>query len=240
VTDSPITRRKDIDGFLSVYDEGYYSELSEYSKIVRGRNKILEKIQMRKGKISELSFWNASLVELGATIISKRKSLLQKTNPTMAKLASKLFNGDFNELSVHYVSKFTTEENTLDEVKRSFSSKIANNIKKEIFVGKSLYGPHREDFVFNLNGHTLRDFGSRGQQRLCSFLYKVAQHDMLQKKQDISPILLIDDLFSELDMQVRKRIQKFLESLSAQILLTGLNRTEFEKSFLKNAEVIEL
>lgn len=237
VTGSPQIRRKDLDTFLIMYDEEYYRELTDYNKVIRGRNKILEKIQTRKGTIRELSFWNEQLTNLGSRIIHKRVQSLNRSNPIIAQHAHSLFNGDLNELEVNYESKFLTRGNDIGLVRDELDLKIRENIQKEIFAGRSLYGPHREDFQFFLNGYGLREYGSRGQQRLCSFLYKIAQHDMLEKKHGVAPLLLIDDLFSELDHQVRERIQRFLQELKSQILLTGLDKNEFEKEFLENVNL---
>ncbi|MFC1780535.1 DNA replication/repair protein RecF [Patescibacteria group bacterium] len=239
VISSPSVRRRDIDDFLSIYDRDYFTEITEYKKVIRNRNRVLESVLKNTSNRSELSFWNKKLIDLGAIIIYKRINFVDTINPLISKLASKLFNSKVKDLEVKYISKFVQSKKQKD-IKNSFKRKIEQNIDKEIFAGTSLYGPQREDFYFLLNSYDLKEFGSRGQQRLCSFLYKIAQYKLLKRKTGSAPMLLLDDLFSELDRDVRTKVCSFLIDVEGQTILTAVSEKEFDKEFLEKVNRVEL
>lgn len=239
VISSPSLRRRDLDDFLSVYDERYLNEISEYRKIIRNRNKVLERFAENKANKQEIVFWNKRLIDLGAKIIFKRVEFFEEVNPLILKLAKELFNFDIDGLFVEYISKFTATK-VLEDIQESFRLKINQNLNKEIYAGTTLYGPQREDFKFMLNGKELKEFGSRGQQRLSAFLYKIAQWKVLKDKMNIIPMLLLDDLFSELDKKVVGKICKFLSSIDGQIIITSTSKRDFDRDTLKEVNEIIL
>lgn len=239
VTGAPSSRRKDLDDFLQIFDEEYLEEFLEYRKVIRGRNKLLEKLQSGLGNKQELDFWNKKLIDLGARIIWKRLGIITKANPIVAAFASDLFNDNGGDLEIEYMSKFIASSRFAD-IKKALAKKISENIQKEIGAGVSLYGPHREDFRFLLNGRDLREFGSRGQQRLSAFLCKVSQWQILKEKFGMPPLLLLDDLFSELDKKVCDNVQAFLNNCEGQIVITALKRSELAREFLKRAYEVVL
>ena len=104
----------------------------------------------------------------------------------------------------------------------------------------SLYGPHREDFEFMFAGKSLREFGSRGQQRIGALIYKLAQWEYLAKQKNITPILLIDDIFSELDKSVCKKIGNYLSKMKTQTVLSLLDTKEIDKLNLEDVNMIKL
>ncbi|MBU0975921.1 MAG: DNA replication and repair protein RecF [Patescibacteria group bacterium] len=239
VIGSPSIRRKDLDDFLSVVDEEYYFAISEYRKVIRQRNKVLEKLLQNRGNTRELGFWNQKMVDLGSAIIFKRAIFFRSIASEILSLSAKLFNLHGAEMSIIYESKFLTE---IDEkvIMSAFQKKIKENEQKEIWAGKSLYGPQREDFSFLLNNVDLKEMGSRGQQRLCAFIYKVAQKLQLKNKNGVEPIFLLDDLFSELDSPVRGKIIDFILGSTNQIILTALSEDEVNGNFLKECKFIKL
>lgn len=239
VTGSPAVRRRDLDDFLSVYDSEYFKEIFDYKKVIRNRNKLLERCREGSNERKELAFWNIRLIELGAKIIYKRMQFFKEIGPMMLSLAPKVFNLEDINLVPKYESKFTRNP-SLEGIKSSLKKKIYDNGAKEIQAGVSLYGPHREDFNFLLDGYELREFGSRGQQRLCAFLYKIAEWHMLREISKTPPVLLLDDLFSELDDIVHEKIQQFLLGLEGQIVFTAFKTEELEKNFLTKANRILL
>ncbi len=228
VISSPSFRRRDLDDFISTFDQSYFENLQEYKKVVRNRNKLLEKINVSNAK--EISFWNDKLIELGACIIHRRNEIIEMINPLINKLIPIIFNSYIDNLSLKYLSKFTSQ-NKLEAIKNELSKKIKNNFQKEVSAGVTLYGPHREDFVFLTNGSDLASFGSRGQQRLASFCYKIAQKNLIESYTDKKPILLLDDIFSELDSNIRKNVCNYLSSFDGQVVLTSLSENEIDKKF---------
>lgn len=239
VAGSPSVRRGDLDDFLMGYHDEYAQIYPEYRKVVRNRNKIFEKLQRGEGFGNELDFWNKQLVAFGSQIIFIRLQVLHDINPYIQQLSSKLFNGQKSVLSIDYKSKFIESPN-LPGIRESFAKKVHFNSKKEMFAGMTLYGPHREDFEFLLDNAELREFGSRGQQRLSAFLFKMAQFDLLRQKMASPPILLLDDLFSELDPAVCARLQDYIVGLDAQTVLTALAPDDFTNGFLEKSRRIPI
>lgn len=239
VINSPSVRRRDVDEFIcSIYD-GFYEVLSEYRKIIRNRNKLLEELGFNGSK-SQLAFWNSKLVELGAVIIHQRLKAIENLNPNVEKLASVTFNSNIDSIHLKYISKFV-QKTDLASIRTALEKKIKQNVAKEMAAGRSLYGPHREDFVFLFNeDERLDGFGSRGQQRLASFCYKLAQNKVMEDKLSNKPILLLDDLFSELDSDVRKKVCKYLMDYKGQLVLTALDEGELPDSFIQKAEIITI
>ncbi|MBN2016083.1 DNA replication and repair protein RecF [Candidatus Dojkabacteria bacterium] len=239
VTKSPSLRRRDLDEFLSSFDESYLNEISEYRKVVRNKNKILEKFAEGFGDKKELDFWNKKQIDLGSNIIYKRLNIIKEINPIIQRLAPGLFNLDIEDLCIEYLSKFT-EEPELEFIRNSFADKVEHNLKKEVAAAMTLYGPQREDFKFKLNGQDLSEFGSRGQQRLFIFLYKIAQLELLEEKGTNSPILLLDDLYSELDKKVQKDVSSFLIGLENQVVVTTVSEKEINDNLREESNRITL
>ncbi|MDD3647430.1 MAG: DNA replication and repair protein RecF [Candidatus Dojkabacteria bacterium] len=239
VIGSPQIRRKDLDDFLSVVDEEYFLLISEYRKVLRQRNKVLERLLVRKGNDRELDFWDEKMLVIGSRIILKRAEFFRDIKEQVSKYAFRLFNLHGAELSIIYESKFLAK---VDEknIYNLFKNKLIANKKKEIWAGKSLYGPQRDDFSFYLNNLNVKDMGSRGQQRLCAYIYKVAQKEHMKKFKNVEPVFLLDDLFSELDVHVRAKIIDFVLESNAQVVLTALSRDEVNDKLLDKAEFIKL
>jgi len=240
VINSPATRRSDLDDFISVFDDSYFDLLAKYRKVVRNRNIIFEKIFERKGKKEELIFWNKEMYKLAPRIIYLRVSMIDRINKVIKAIGPQMFNLDVDNLSIEYFSKFVKKSKKFKDITGSFEKKIKQNIEKEIRAGRTLYGPQREDFIFILNSSNLKDIGSRGQQRLFSLLYKLAQWKILKKKTGYPPILLLDDVFSELDKKVQENLCQYLEEIEVQTIITTTRLNSLNKKFLIKSRSIKL
>ncbi len=240
VTSTPSTRRNDLDDFLCMVSPEFVEIIDNYKKVIRSRNKLLEQIREKKASIGELAYWSDSMIENGAKVIYQRANAVEKINDSMSEGIADLFNSGINKFDVFYVSKFINNSIDLTDISEDYRSKVADNLEKEIRAGYSLYGPHREDFEFRLNDKDASEYGSRGQQRLCAFLYKIAQWKLLSKRIGYDPALLLDDLFSELDEKVSARVQKFLDKSGGQIFLTSTTRGEIERKIYDNSNAMNL
>ncbi len=239
VINSPSVRRGDLDDFISMYDGEYLNDIIEYRKIIRNRNKLLYKCFEDRSRVSELGFWNKKMYELGSRIIYKRLEVIKQLNPLLLKISKKLYNLDVKKLSIKYITKFKGD-GSIKSIYKSLKDKVENNLKKEIYAGSTLYGPQREDFEFMLNSRNLKESGSRGQQRLGAFLYKIVQWNILKRENGVTPVLLLDDLFSELDYKVIDNICKFLENLNSQIIVTSTSIDGITKSLIKKGKRIDI
>ncbi len=234
VSGSPDGRRKAIDDILSLLSYEYAEALSKYRNIIRNRNKILHNLSNHIGHPRELTYWDEALIKEGSYIISERANFFEYKQEEIAAKAKALFNGEFKGLNIAYQTKFA------GDIKKNFESKIEENQEKEIWAGSTLYGPHREDFEFNLGTISLRESGSRGQQRLASLIFILTVFDIFEDKEDTSAILLLDDIMSELDPIHRNNIEKMLLGKHIQVVITTAEKENFTKDFLKEANKILL
>ncbi len=241
VSGPPEARRKIIDDVLSLLDPLYGEIINEYKKILRQRNKLLQSDAPRFEIAKQLNFWNKGLIDNGSYIVAKRIDFLNQISGPVSEKANNLFSGEVRGLNIKYISKFYDGMTlTMDDfetirakVKEALDQKFNANIDKEIAVGKTLYGPHREDFEFRLNEMLLRESGSRGQQRLASLIFSLAVFDIFNDKEDTTAILLLDDVMSELDEFHRANIEKLLLALKGQIVITSADEKNFTAQFLE-------
>ncbi len=230
VTGSPSRRRKYLDSVLVQVDREYARALLEYEKVLRQRNRLLVLIREGEGKRNQLDFWDEKLWNLSEIISGKRALLVDSLN---IGLGGKL------KLIVY-------------QSKRSPVG-IYDLREREIAAGMTLYGPHRDDFRFvvaelalprkegNVNIATTRDlaiFGSRGEQRLAVLHLKLAELEFISERVGERPVLLLDDIFSELDENNRERVLELLGKQQTIVTTTDLEQIDGGK--LGPHEVIHL
>jgi len=225
ITDSPGLRRKYLDSVLVQTDHEYRRASLSYEKGLRQRNKILEGIREAKdlGYNEEnlrkrLYFWDQLLIKNGNIITDKREEFLQFIN--QCQPVSNM------QFSVEY------ERSTIS------AERIAHYAKEEVGAGMTLVGPHRDDFKINEKQRNLSVYGSRGEQRLAILWLKLAELDFLEKETKVLPILLLDDIFSELDMEHRQLVFELVTSHQTIITTTDINIVD--KNWLKQVNLINL
>jgi len=221
IAGTPADRRDELDIFLSNIDYKYAGLLKRYKSIVKNRNKLLQKLQSGYGDNTQLDFWNEKLLLDGTEIITKRIDFFKELDPILDESAKKLFN-KYGDFSLQYFSKFTSGNSILEE----FKTKLNQNLQKEIYAGRTLYGPHREDWAIYLDNRDLKLYGSRGQQRLAALIIKFAFWIYVSKTDDQPIPILLDDIFSELDKKNSEKLQKFFMNLDTQIFITTANKSE--------------
>jgi len=232
IAGTPADRRGELDTFLSSIDYKYAALLKRYLAVVRNRNKLLQKLQSGYGNDTQLDFWNEKLLIDGTEIITKRIELFKELDPILDESAKKLFN-QYGDFSLKYFSKFTTGDNIFND----FKVKLEQNIQKEIYAGRTLYGPHREDWAILLDNRDLKLYGSRGQQRLAALIIKFAFWMYISKIHEYSTPILLDDIFSELDKKNSKKLQKFFMGLNTQIFITTANKSEIISDWKESVEI---
>lgn len=194
VTESPSRRRKFLDNVLSQVDREYYRSLLSYEKAVRQRNKLLERIREGEAQRSQLLFWNQLLVKNGNYLTEAREKFIEFGNATPQL-------GDEN-FSLEY------DRSTISE------ARLEQYSEAEVASATTLVGPHRDDFKFisttrrtgttGITGRNLTTYGSRGEQRMGVLWLKLAELAFIQERTNTKPVLLLDDIFSELDHKHRE------------------------------------
>lgn len=224
VTDSPSIRRRYLDSVLSSLDRDYSRASLSYEKGLRTRNRLLEEMRERGIDRKRLYFWDQMLIKNGNFLSAKRQELIDFFN------ANPQLDGESPYFRLEYDPSPISPE------------RLAQYSQQEVAAGATLVGPHRDDFVVKIkNGQKERDlatFGSRGEQRLAVLWLKLREREFVQKKTESVPVVLLDDIFSELDKTHRQLV---LETLNhQQTIITTTDLSAIEKDWLAEAKKINL
>lgn len=226
IKNGPSERRRFIDLELCQLDKMYLYDLTNYNKIVSQRNNLLKQISFNKNLLDTLSIWDIQLVEYGIKVIERRKLFIQQLNEIVYEIHSKLSGGK-EKLLIKYEPNVSVEE---------FSSKLTNSVERDIALKMTNVGPHRDDMSF-LNGTIdIRKFGSQGQQRTSALSLKLAEIELVKNITHDKPILLLDDVLSELDRKRQNYLLNSIQDIQTIITCTGLeefitNRMSFDKIY---------
>jgi DNA replication and repair protein RecF len=244
VNGEPKIRRSDFDAFLMLYKSGYDKLLGSYNTVLKNRNSVIKAIQEGHASKDELSFWTKKLIEHGTQITSLRSTIIDSINQFVPAYSNSLYHS-IKSFSIKYTPNL--EFKNIDEIEDIYSKKYEENMEKEIIVGKTLYGPHKDDYTFifvpenSSDKLSLRFHGSRGQQRIGSLLVKLGQLSVLETvKEDHKVLLLLDDIMSELDDDHRKNVAKLILEKDYQCLITGADIHEIPDTIRKVATTISL
>lgn len=233
----PNVRRHFLDIDISRVDKVYLNSLIDYNKLLESRNKLLKYISFRnrEGDRNTLDIINTQIVEYGKNVITGRKNYIDKINILIKKIHKDL-SGDKEELKIIYQP--STDLN-------SFRENLEKNIERDIKTGMTGLGPHRDDFTFFINGKDVKKFGSQGQKRTAALSLKLAQIDIAKSETGEMPVLLLDDVLSELDSSRQEYLLKYIGNMQTIITCTGQDewiksRMSVDKVFRVNrGQVIE-
>jgi DNA replication and repair protein RecF len=228
VKGAPSDRREYLDVLLSSLRPSYARAASEYAKVVQQRNQLLRRI--RDGLSSErtLSTWDRKVVELGKTMLQGRSAAMEPLETFFASSLRALYGPEKAELAYSYTATPEGYEEALREAYRS-----------DVERGTTSVGPHRDELEVSLGGVNLTTYGSQGQQRLATLALKFAARDYMRRMTGEDPILLFDDVMSELDERRREYLAEyFMESTQAVISTTNLEY--FAPEILQRSRVIHI
>lgn len=197
ISGSPSNRRKYLDSVIYQIDKEYKKASSKYVKIVRQRNKILEMINETNSGHSLLEYWDKELLEQGNLIQDRREDFLNFVESNINKHAIELTE-EKNTFSIKYIKKGISK------------AKIAEYRPREIAAKNTLMGPHRDEVEFYMDGFDVGKFASRGQQRTNILALKLCELDYMEEKIGKRPILLLDDIYSELDGKHKQAIDNVI------------------------------
>jgi DNA replication and repair protein RecF len=225
----PSGRRKFIDEFLGQMEEGYKTSLNRYKKVLAQRNALLKNNPKDE---KQFFVWNVRLAEQAAEVVKKRIELVTEINKNLSKIYCQIAKSDIN-IEVKYTSKTPLQNystNLLKNLEKSIQTDIARG-----FTGQ---GPHRDDLEFEIEGKQNASQSSRGETRSLILALKLIQLELFEQKLCVRPLLLLDDVFSELDGQRRKSLTNYLKKY--QTIITTTDADIVIKSFSKNCTVIAL
>lgn len=241
----PSERRRFLDILLCQVDQAYCRSLSRYNRVVSRRNSLLRRLRDHGGDRSELRFWSDNLVEEGALVLRRRRHATQALAELGAELHRELAPSE-GVLEVCYsstVDQLTPQaadsgpHDLVARLEDRFRELLAENAKAELARGQSMIGPHRDDLLFTVGGVDMRTFGSRGQQRTVTLVLKLAEAAYMERANGEAPVLLLDDVLSELDANRRDMLLGRLRG-DRQTLLTTTEPERLPETFLARAQTI--
>lgn len=213
IKNGPSERRRFIDSELCQLDKIYLYNLSNYNKIVLQRNKILKELFFRPDYKEVLEVLDLQLLQYGREIIKRRKNFIKELNAIIGNIHRQLSGGQ-EEIILEY------EANTEEE---QFSDLLKKHMDRDIRQKTTTVGPHRDDLSFFVNGIDIRKFGSQGQQRTAALSLKLSEIELVKRTIHDTPILLLDDVLSELDSNRQNYLLNSIRDIQTMITCTGLD-----------------
>ena len=213
IKNGPSERRKFIDLELAQLDKIYLSDLSNYNRIVSQRNKLLKDVYDKKYLLEMLDVWDNQLIIYGNRIINRRKLFINQMNEIVESMHERL-TGGIEKIHLYYENS----NGNLD-----LDKAIKNNREKDIKSKSTSVGPHRDDICFKVNGIDIRKFGSQGQQRTAALSLKLSEIELVKKIINDKPILLLDDVLSELDKHRQNYLLDSICDIQTLITCTGVD-----------------
>jgi DNA replication and repair protein RecF len=229
----PVTRRRYLDILISQLDRAYLRALQKYQKVVYQRNHLLRLIRERRSQVEELAFWNQALVQEGVYITLRRHQVVQELRHLVSDLHRDLTEVR-EELTMDYAPSLPLEGVEKEDIQCSFERTMEEGRERELALGASQWGPHRDDLRLMVGGMEAANYASRGQARTLAITLKLAEGTLLERWRGESPILLLDDVLSELDESRRRRLLEYVSS-SQQAIVSTTDLDRIEKSFLAGA-----
>ncbi|WP_195963826.1 DNA replication/repair protein RecF [Clostridium cuniculi] len=214
IKDSPGVRRKFIDMELCQLNPKYYYNLVQYNKVLNERNSILRNRNINK---DILDVYDMQLVEFGYNIIIDRLEYIQKLNKYSAKIHSDITSGK-EKIEFKYISAIKDLEN----IKENFYSLLEKNRSRDCERGITSIGPHRDDFTVLINDIDTKSYGSQGQQRTAVLTIKFSSLKIIKELTGEHPVLLLDDVLSELDFSRKRYILSTIGDIQTIITCTGI------------------
>mgnify|MGYP002673162980 FL=1 len=226
IKDGPAERRRFADMELCQLDSFYLYNLNHYNKIIGQRNKLLKDMYFQPELKETLNIWDSQLVSFGSKIIERREQFVKQLGDIIFDIHKKLSGGK-EELVIAYEPDVSIED---------FEKQMKYNQDKDIRLKQTTTGPHRDDFSFVVNGVDIRKYGSQGQQRTAALSLKLSEIKLVKKISKDTPVLLLDDVLSELDSNRQNYLLNSIGNIQTIITCTGLdefinNRFEINKIF---------
>ena len=238
VKGSPNIRRNLLNIQLSQISKKYLNTYNEYNKLLKTRNEYLK--ILFNNSIADKNYLDIitdKLIEKAIIIYQQRKEYLDLINSSIDNYYKYI--SDDSGLEVVYVTNVEINNYETDSIRKLLKNKFSKNYNKELNQGMTLYGPHRDDFYFNFNNNDLKFFGSQGQQKLAVLSYKLAEIPIFNNYCGTLPLLLLDDIFSELDDKRKNNVLSYLkEDIQTFITTTDINNINNE--IVNNAKIFKI
>jgi DNA replication and repair protein RecF len=238
VKDGPSNRRNYLDSSISQLKPLYYYNLNRYYKILIQRNNLLKSIKFKSSLPDLIEVFDIQMAKLGSLIILERESYINRLL-IEARINHNIITKNTEILDIDYLRSIENGK-SLIEIEKQFLEILKLSRKKDIELGTTTKGPHRDDFSILINGKDSKIYASQGQQRSIVLTLKLSEVEIIKKETGYNPILLLDDVYSELDEERRIYLTKLFSKMQTFITLTdavdinGLDGYEKEFFYINN------
>ncbi len=239
IKEGPSERRRFIDIALSQLRPAYFYDLQQYIKVLTQRNNLLKEMELKKSLVDTLEVWNQSIADMGSRIIKARKEFVGILSKRAEENHLKITNGQ-ERLSIQYVPSISGIEDygDLNSIRKAFKRNLQSVMRREILKKTTLVGPQRDEYEYLVNQQSLKNYGSQGQQRTAVLSVKLSEIDIIKDEIGESPVLLLDDVMSELDNKRQEYLFKNL--MGIQVFITCTERNILEKEIGEYANYINV
>lgn len=235
---TPSDRRNLLNIIISQISKKYIDLNNEFNKILKMRNDYLKLLYTNS--FSDKRYFDIitdKFIEKAAEIYIERYKIIADINNILPKIYEDITG--ISELSLNYITNINIEKFEINEIKEILSNKLKENYNREINLGITLYGPHRDDFTFIINNTDLKYFGSQGQQKLATISLKLSLIEIYENLTNSKPVLLLDDVFSELDKTKKNNLIKYIQN-AGQVIITANDLKDISKKLLVDSKIFEI
>lgn len=236
---SPNVRRNLLNIQLSQLSREYLKVYNEFNKLLKTRNEYLR--VLFNNSIADTNYLDIitdKLIEKSIFIYQKRKEYIDLVNLNINRYYKDI-SGD-NGISVKYVPNISFDDYEYETIRKRLKHTYKKNYLKELNYGMTIYGPHRDDFYFEFKDVDLKYFGSQGQQKLAILSFKLSEISIFNDIANSMPVLLLDDIFSELDIKKRNRLLKNISNYDIQSIITTTDLKNISKKYIESACVFHV
>ena len=233
---SPNVRRNLLNIELSQLSREYLKAYNEYNKLLKTRNEYLK--ILFNNSIADATYLDIitdKLIEKAVLIYQKRKEYIDLINLNINSCFHEISGDD--GLRVEYVTNVVFDDYEYETIRKKLKHTFKKNYLKELNYGMTIYGPHRDDFYFEYKGYDLRYYGSQGQQKLSIISFKLSEIPIFKEYCGTYPVLLLDDIFSELDIKKRNKILKMIQSYDMQSIITTTDLRNINKKYIEDSYI---
>lgn len=233
IKEVPEDRRRFLDVSISQFDKAYLYDIIKYDKILKQRNTILKSNSNKETKLEELKLFTPQLIDTAEQIIIKRVKFIENLKNIAKNIHKTITNSE--NLEIFYSFDFSTKS-----IKEQLNELFEKNIDKELELGYTCFGPHRDDIIFKINDLDCKYYASQGQQRTVALVVKLALMEVIKSHIGEYSILLLDDVLSELDYSRQNKMLELTKKYQTLITCTSIPILDFEynKIEIENGQVV--
>lgn len=228
IKSGPSERRRFMDMEMCQLSSVYYYDLQQYYKVLKQRNNLLKTLQKNQNIKDTLFVWNVQLVNYGCKVIQSRNKFINKINQ-IASIIHKNITGGKELLKIEYMPNVYIDD---------FEMKLNRHLERDIMLGSTSVGPHKDDLIFYINNDDVRIYGSQGQQRTAALSIKLSEIELIKEETLHEPILLLDDVLSELDESRQVYLLENIKNVQTIITCTGIE--DSIKKYIDKAKIYKI